>query len=119
MEGFILFLLWEIFRNIIIEKIVTEIDIRKIIIIVDFCHKIILIIIKISLKVLIEGGAEILTAININHQKIILGKIEIIPLNDIIFREWYFIYESFTSRKRADEDNPWAIIIIIAPVIPK
>lgn len=49
------------------------------------------IIIKISLIRLIVGGAEILTAVNINHQNVILGKELISPLNDIIFRVWYFV----------------------------
>lgn len=52
-------------------------------------HKIILDIIIISLIVLIDGGAEILIAININHQKVILGDKLISPLNDEIFRVWY------------------------------
>lgn len=75
-------------------------------------------IMKISLIVLIDGGAEILRAININHQKVILGINIKIPLNKIIFRVWYFEYKSFTRKNRADDDSPWAIIIIIAPVNP-
>lgn len=35
-----------------------------------------------------------------------------------MFRVWYLTYKSFTKRKRAEEDIPWAIIIIIAPDIP-
>jgi len=52
------------------------------------CHWIILFIIKISPIRFIEGGAEILIAINKNHQNIILGKILINPLKEIIFRVW-------------------------------
>lgn len=87
MDGSISFLLWEMFRNIIIEKEVTIIEIKKIIIIVVLFNIIILDIMKISLIVLIVGGAEILIAININHQKVILGETEINPLKDIMFRE--------------------------------
>lgn len=94
------------------------IDIMKIIIIVDIFQLINLDIIKISLRVLIVGGAEMLTAININHQNMILGIISKAPLNNRIFREWYFVYMSLTRKKRADEESPWAIIIIIAPVRP-
>lgn len=75
-------------------------------------------IIMISLNVLIVGGAEMFKAININHQNVILGISVIIPLNIKMFRVWYLKYKSFTNKNRADEDNPWAIIIIIAPVNP-
>lgn len=87
-------------------------------IIVVFVHIINLDIMKISLIVLIEGGAEIFIAINKNHHKVILGVTIINPLNIIMFREWIFIYKSFTKKKSAEEDIPWAIIIIIAPVSP-
>lgn len=56
-------------------------------IIVDFDHIINLDIMKISLMVLIEGGAEIFIAINRNHHKVILGITVINPLNIIMFRE--------------------------------
>lgn len=113
-----LFLLWVILINIIIEKDVVIRDIKnKIDIDIKF-QWIILDIKKISLIVLIVGGAEMLTAMNINHQKVMLGIIEINPLNIKIFRVWNFIYKSFTKRKRAEDDNPWAIIIIIAPEKP-
>lgn len=88
-DGNISFLLWDRFRNIIIEKEVVIIEIMKIGIIDLKFHKIILDIIIISLIVLIDGGAEILIAININHQKVILGDKLISPLNDEIFRVWY------------------------------
>lgn len=117
-DGIILILLWEILIYIIIENDVVMMDIIKIIIIVDIFQLIILDIIKISLRVLIVGGAEILTAININHQNMMLGIINKVPLNIRIFREWYFVYISFTKKNRADDDNPWAIIIMIAPIKP-
>ncbi|TDJ92016.1 hypothetical protein E1923_29300 [Klebsiella pneumoniae] len=74
------------FRNIIIEKDVVIIEIMKIGIIDFIFHRITLDIIIISLSVLIDGGAEILIAIKINHQKVILGIIEINPLKEEIFR---------------------------------
>lgn len=118
MDGIISFLLWIILINIDIENVAVISDIINSIIIVFVLQLIILDINIISLIVLIDGGAEMLVAININHQNVMFGAIIIIPLNIIIFREWYLLYISFTSRKRADEDNPWAIIIIIAPIIP-
>lgn len=117
-EGNISFLLWMILINIIRENEAVINDIRKIIGIDELFHEIILVIIIISLIVLIVGGAEMLRAINMNHQKVMLGIRIINPLNSKVFREWYLMYKSLTRRKRADEDNPWAIIIIIAPVNP-
>lgn len=117
-EGNISFLLWMILINIIKENEAVINDIIKINGIDLLFHEIILVIIIISLIVLIVGGAEILRAMNINHQKVILGIRIIKPLNNKVFREWYLIYKSFTKRNRAEEDNPWAIIIIIAPVNP-
>lgn len=117
-DGIISFLLCEVFKNIIIENEVTLREINKIKIIVFFVHIINLDMIIISLIVLIVGGADKLIAMNINHQNVILGEVEISPLKDKIFREWYFIYKSVTSKKRADDDNPWAIIIIILPDKP-
>lgn len=117
-DGIMLFLLWMIFTNIINENVAAISDIMKIMMIVLLFHKISLDIIIISLMVLIVGGAEMFRAININHQKVIFGIIVIRPLNKRMFRVWYLIYKSFTRRNNADEDNPWAIIIMIAPVNP-
>lgn len=55
--------------------------------IVDFVHIINLDIMKISLIVLIEGGAEIFIAINKNHHIVMLGVMINSPLNNIMFRE--------------------------------
>lgn len=118
MDGNISFLLWMIDTNIISENEAVIRDIIKIIRIELFLHEIILDIIMISLIVLIVGGAEIFRAININHQNVMFGIIIINPLNIRVFREWYLKYKSFTKRKRAEDDIPWAIIIITAPVSP-
>jgi len=48
-------------------------------------------IMKISLKKLIEGGAEIFIAMNINHQNIMFGLVLIIPLKEMIFRVWCLV----------------------------
>lgn len=69
------------------EKDTVVIDMIIIIIMFILFQEIILDIRKISLMVLIVGGAEILTAININHQNVMFGDILIIPLNKDIFRE--------------------------------
>ena len=58
----------------------------KIIKIIDMFHCNKLDIIITSLNMLIDGGAEILIAMKINHQNIKLGKELINPLNEIIFR---------------------------------
>lgn len=88
-EGSISFLLWEILIYIDIENIAVNSDaINKNIINLVF-QLIILDSNIISLIVLIVGGAEILIAIKMNHQKFILGIILINPLNDKIFREEY------------------------------
>lgn len=81
--------MWLIFRNIIIENDVVAIDIIKIIIIDNMFQLINLDINIISLIVLIVGGADMLIAININHQNVMFGDINNIPLNNIIFRVWY------------------------------
>lgn len=113
-----MFLLWEILTYIDIENDATNIEaIIKGNNIFVF-HLIILVNKKISLIVLIVGGAEMLIAININHQKLIFGDILINPLNKIMFRDEYFLYKSFTRRNNADDDSPWANIIIMAPVSP-
>lgn len=90
-EKNISFTLWDKFKNIIIENEVTEIEIIKIRIIVNEFHKIILDIMKISLIVLIVGGADTLIAININHQNVRFGEIDVRPLKQEIFRVWYFM----------------------------
>lgn len=84
-------LLWIILVNNVIEKIdvINEEIINKIIIVVG-CQNIILVSISNSLKILMDGGAEMLIATKINHQKDKLGKIFIIPLIDKIFRVWNF-----------------------------
>jgi len=67
------------------EAVMIEANIRGII--NEFLHDSILEIMKISLIVLIVGGAEILIIIKMNHQNLILGEMERIPLNKIVFRE--------------------------------
>jgi len=59
-----------------------------------------------------------LIAMKINHQNVMLGMIEISPLNITILREWIFKYKSFTKKNKADDDIPCAIIMMIAPNIP-
>lgn len=110
------FLLWIMLINIIRENEVVINDIMKIIIIELLLWFNSPDINRISLKVLIEGGAEMLRDININHQNTVLGISVNIPFNMRIFRVWYLKYKSFVNKKRADDDNPCAIIIIIAPV---
>lgn len=115
-EYIISFLLWIILMNIISENEVVIKDIIKIIIIELLFHNNNPDIIIISLNVLIDGGAEMFKAININHQNVRLGINVNIPFNKIMFRVWYLKYKSFTNKNKADEDKPCATIIIIAPI---
>lgn len=72
--------------NIIIEKDAVISDILNIIIINNIFQLINLDISKISLIVLIVGGADMLTAINKNHHIMMLGLIKISPLKCMILR---------------------------------
>ena len=67
---------------------------------------------------MIDGGAAILAASNINHHIDRLGVKFSMPfvMNDL--RVWVIEYEIFAKINRAEDDSPWAIIIIIAPLIP-
>lgn len=100
------------------QKIEINIEIKKKRIIDEGFHIMILDIIKISLKVLMEGGADILIIKKRNHHMVMLGKIWINPLNREIFREWYFVYIESTNKNKPEDDKPCAIIIIIAPYRP-
>jgi hypothetical protein len=105
--------------NKLIEKmVVMNEEIVISIIKIRGCHAIILISIIISLKRLIEGGTEMLIAIKMSHQNVRFGNDLVIPLNEIMFRVWYFIYMILTRRNNAAEDNPWATIMRIAPFSP-
>lgn len=68
------------------ENEVVKIDEMKMIGRIKLFHGTSPIVIIISLKKLIDGGAEILEAINKNHQNIRLGDELIKPLKDKIFR---------------------------------
>ena len=73
---------------------------------------------EISLNRLIEGGAAIFAAVNINHHIVIIGLIVISPFVRNILRVWVISYDKFAIINSADELNPWATIIIRLPVIP-
>lgn len=117
-DGSISFLLWIMLINIIRENDAVISDITNNIIIDLLFHEIMLDISIISLKVLIVGGAEMFKAINVNHQNVILGIIINNPLNIRVLRVLYLIYRSFTSKNKAEEEKPCAIIMIKAPVSP-
>ena len=72
----------------------------------------------ISLKRLSDGGAAIFAANIRNHHMDSCGIIAIIPLviNDL--RVWVIEYEILARINRLEDTNPWAIIIIMAPLIP-
>jgi len=72
----------------------------------------------ISLKRLIDGGAAILAAVNINHHIVIIGLIIINPLVRNILRVSVISYDRFAIINNAEDLRPWATIIISLPVIP-
>lgn len=92
--------------------------VNEIMIIIHMDLEIIVTINMISLSKLIDGGAAIFVMVNINHQRVIMGLIVINPFVRNILRVWVFSYDIFARAKRADEHNPWAIIIMRAPDIP-
>jgi hypothetical protein len=73
----------------------------------------------ISLNKLIDGGAAILAAVNINHHIVIMGLMVINPFVRNILRVWVISYDRFAIIKSAEELRPWATIIIKLPVIPQ
>jgi len=72
----------------------------------------------ISLNKLIEGGAAILAAVNINHHIVMMGLITINPFVRNMLRVWVISYERFAIINRAEDLNPWATIIMSLPVMP-
>jgi len=72
----------------------------------------------ISLKRLSDGGAAIFAASMRNHHIDNCGTIAIIPLvmNDL--RVWVIEYEMLARINSLDDTSPWAIIIIIDPLMP-
>jgi hypothetical protein len=55
---------------------------------------------------------------SINHIILIPGKKFRIPLLHMILREWARSYIILAQENIPDEQTPWAIITIIAPLIP-
>jgi hypothetical protein len=80
---------------------------------------VIVVVIKvISLSKLIDGGAAIFAAVNINHHIVIIGLIVINPLVKNILRVCVISYDKFAMINKAEDLNPCATIIINLPVIP-
>jgi hypothetical protein len=80
--------------------------------------EIILVIKKISLARLNEGGAAILADRKRNHHMAREGLNIIIPLVKNLLRVCVAEYEIFAKANRAAEQSPWAIIMMIAPFMP-
>jgi len=72
----------------------------------------------ISLNKLIDGGAAIFAAVNINHHIVMIGATVIKPLVKNILRVWVISYDILARINKADDLNPWAIIMIRALDIP-
>lgn len=68
---------------------------------------------------LIDGGAAMLAADIINHQKEREGKSIIIPLDRYILRVFVASYLMLARANIAGEQRPWASIIIMAPFHPQ
>ena len=73
----------------------------------------------ISLKRFRDGGPAILQTRIRNHHIDRLGAITIIPLVKYEVRVCVILYEMFAKINIAEEQSPWAIIIIRAPVMPQ
>lgn len=73
---------------------------------------------KISLIKFDEGGAAILQMMNINHQPVRIGAKYKIPLVKNSLRVLNFSYVILAKMNKAEDENPWAIIIVTAPYIP-
>jgi len=74
---------------------------------------------KISPAKLEDGGAAILKILNKNHHRANIGIIDNPPRTKRILRLDKREYIKPTNEKSPEEHNPWAIIIIIAPLQPK
>lgn len=68
---------------------------------------------------MIDGGAAILAAAKINHQKDIAGKRERRPLVRNNLRVCVISYVIFARANRQEEQIPWAIIISKLPWKPQ
>lgn len=60
----------------------------------------------ISLSKLIDGGAAIFAAVNINHHIVMIGLIVINPLVKNILRVWVISYDKFAIINKAEELKP-------------
>lgn len=61
------------------------------------------------------GGRAMLNKIMASHQAEANGKISIDPRSKIIVRLFVRSYAVLARQNKAEDVNPWAIIIIIAP----
>lgn len=73
----------------------------------------------ISDRRLMVGGAAMFAADTRNHIKVIMGKVLIIPLFRAILRVEDVSYVMFARQNIAEEDSPWAIIIVRAALHPQ
>ena len=74
---------------------------------------------KISAPKFKEGGAAMFLAEKQNHQNVIEGKKDIMPLVIYIPREFVVSYVIFARENIHEEQRPWAISIINAPCHPQ
>ena len=66
---------------------------------------------------MIDGGAAMFHAVNINHHIVKIGNVVIMPFVKNILRVLVISYVTLAKINRADEHSPWAIIIIRPPHI--
>lgn len=60
---------------------------------------------------MILGGAAIFAQQNINHHNDNIGMVVKNPFVSIILRVWVRLYLIFAIQNKAEDLNPWAIII--------
>ena len=73
---------------------------------------------RISLIKFIEGGAAMLAALEINHQKDIVGNRVRSPFDKKSLRVLVVSWAIPAKEKRAGDERPWAKIIVRAPAHP-
>lgn len=81
-------------------------------------HEMILLISRISLNKLIDGGAAMLQIHSRNHHNAIDGIICISPLHNNMFRDDTRSNTMLVKQNMPDEHSPWAIINAKHPVTP-
>lgn len=74
---------------------------------------------RISLSRLIDGGAAMFAPVNRNHQRVIEGATHSNPLVKKMLRVLVISYDILARENKAEDLNPWAIIMVREPINPQ